>query len=89
MLTCTEFRSNNFDPIRLCEETGISYFHFQNAKHVDGYIGQVLNPGISWAPDYGSWPQQHVEQTVVVRSSARGVQILEASGRAGISLPSC
>jgi hypothetical protein len=79
MLTCTEFPSNNFDLIQLYEETGISYFHFQGAEHIDGYIRQVVNSGISWAPDYGSWPQQHVDQSVEVRTPQSGVLIRQAT----------
>ncbi len=70
--TVTEF-PNGADAVRAYENAGISYFHF--AACWGGMFGQlcghVRGYGISWEPDFGDWPQPHVDRPEPVESLLR------------------
>jgi endoglucanase len=65
-MTCTEFPANDMALVRTYEECRMSYFHFIPVANIESYVRTVVNSGITWEPDYGNWPQEHVEQSVSV-----------------------
>jgi hypothetical protein len=72
-MSCTEFPFNNAgDLARAYERAGISYFWFEacwggarTPGNIKGYLSRV---GISWQPDFGDWPQAHVDHPDIVRT---------------------
>jgi hypothetical protein len=64
-MTCTEFPSGA-GLVKAYENAGISYCHFQSCwggTRTPGAIcGYLKGYGVSWKPDFGTWPQAHVEQ---------------------------
>jgi hypothetical protein len=77
-MSCTEFPFNNAgDLARAYERAGISYFWFEacwpGGSRSLGSIGSYLKRlGISWQPDFGDWPQPHVEHPDIVSIAYRG-----------------
>ncbi len=52
---------------RAYENAGISYFHFRPLyERFETLCNLVRSYGLSWEPDFGDWPQPHVERPVVV-----------------------
>jgi hypothetical protein len=77
-LTCTEFpggcnsQYNRFNEIlaRTYEAEGVSYLHFCPLTTARTEVQKVVSSGVTWQPDFGDWPQPHVDRTVGVRGSA-------------------
>ncbi len=86
-MTCTEYPSfpaADLNLARAYEDAGISYFHFRSCwwwESINTICGLVRNMGKSWQPDFGDWPQPHVEHTPVAAYSTR--PRTETAGQAG------
>ncbi len=64
-MTCTEFPAK-LGLEKFYERAGISYCHFSPCyPPLTSVCGVVKGLGLSYAPDFGSWPQQHVEHVTV------------------------
>jgi hypothetical protein len=67
-ITCTEFwPANNLEPNY--ERAGISYCHFQwcaiiYGRGIEATCDRVKQISISYEPDFGNWPQPHVQPVV-------------------------
>ncbi len=76
-MVCTEFPfSGGGELARAYERTGISYFWFEacwpgGSRSLGAIGGYLKNLELSWQPDFGDWPQPHVEHPDIVAVSAR------------------
>ncbi len=69
-MSCTEFPFGaSSDLARGYERAGISYFWFEacwgGARTPGNVKGYISKTGITWTPDFGDWPQAHVERPAV------------------------
>ncbi len=71
-VTCTEFPTGG-GLEQFYNTFGISYCHFLSVD--GGLCGRVKSFGLSYVPDFGSWPQPHVDYPVHVmwQSSKTGI----------------
>ncbi len=69
-MTCTEFPTGS-GVVPTFEKMDISYFHFYACwppSRTPGTIcGLARSLGVSWQPDFGDWPQPHVEHPELVQ----------------------
>jgi hypothetical protein len=73
-MTNTEFPfSGGGELAKAYERAGISYFWFEacwGGTRTLGNIGSYLKKtGVTWQPDFGSWPQPHVEHPDIVATA--------------------
>jgi endoglucanase len=86
--TITEF-PNSGDLIASYERAGVSYIHFEACwSHRQlGYMCDYLKQyNVSWQPDFGDWPQEHVEHPAVQTAWDAPAWIKHASGESAYSL---
>jgi hypothetical protein len=73
-MTCTEF-PNSGELVRAYESAGISYAHFEACwggnRSLGDICAHVKKYGISWQPDFGDWPQPHVDHVPLEAKAAR------------------
>jgi len=103
-MTCTEFPGgcvpeyNRYNEVlaKTYSAEGVSYFHFCPLPQASNEIHSVVNSGVTWQPDFGNWPQPHVDQTVAtlgwagrrMRPDGVGaVPVLTIGGRAPNTVP--
>jgi hypothetical protein len=72
-MTCTEFGNELINNVPVYEETEISYFYFKRIHDISNHIKYVVNKtGVSWKPDYGTWPEPHVLQEAAAFGLRKG-----------------
>jgi hypothetical protein len=62
--TNTEFPDGQ-DNVSAYEDAGISYFHFNACDVMERICGHVSGYSVSYQPDFGDWPQAHVDRPEV------------------------
>ncbi len=88
-MSCTEFPFNGGGASAAAyERAGISYFWFEacwgGARTPGNIKGYLSGTGVSWKPDFGDWPQPHVEHPVAVKAGQEPLRILSDNGRVSL-----
>jgi hypothetical protein len=87
-MTCTEWPVGA-DLFAAYERAGISYFHFEACWPGARTLGSICNHlkkfNVTWQPDFGEWPQPHVEHPEVV-SAGNWARQMNHPGAATVGL---